>query len=167
MKHKSNSKGSNARLDGILRQITNQGQSTSKGVHPQQSLCELCYAYEENEEHLFFSCSVSQKVWNMCDRWMGVSIVHHVKARANFQHFHLFDLNNRQNLVWKGMWLAIIGEIWKHRSGVIFNHKKVDAIEIFDQAQVAAWVWMKHKIPTVKFSYSDWYLSPYTCLKFL
>jgi len=65
------------------------------------------------------------------------------------------------------MWLAIIRKIWKHRNGVIFNHKKVDPIEIFDQAQVTAWVWMKHKIPTVKSSYSDWYISPYTCLKFL
>jgi len=65
------------------------------------------------------------------------------------------------------MWLAIIGEIWKHRNDVIFNHKKINPIEIFDQAQVTTWVWTKHKIPTVKFSYSDWYLFPYTCLKFL
>jgi len=71
--------------------------------------------------------------------------VHHVKARVNFQHFHLFDLNSRQNLAWRGMWLAIIGEIWNHRNEVIFKHKKVDPIEIFSYAQVVAWVWMKHK----------------------
>jgi len=111
-----------------------------RGVQLQHSLCELCHAHEENAEYLFFSCKVSQMVWNMCDRWLGVSTVHHVKAKANFQHFHLYDLNSRQNLVWKGMWLAIIGEIWKHRNGVIFNHRKVDPREIFDQAQVAAWV---------------------------
>jgi len=138
-----------------------------RGVQLQHSLCELCRAHEENAKHLFFSCKVSQMVWNMCDRWLGVSTVHHVKAKSNFQHFHLYDLNSRQNLVWKGMWLAIIGEIWKHRNGIIFNHRKVDPREIFDQAQVAAWVWMKHKIPAMTFSYSDWYLSPHTCLKFM
>jgi len=24
-------------------------------------------------------------------------------------------------------------------------------------AQVSAWTWMKHKLPNVTFSYSDWY----------
>ena len=136
-----------------------------RGVQLQHSLCDLCSEHEEIADHLFFSCKVSQKVWNMCDSWLGVSNVHHVKARVNFQHFHLFDLNSRQNLAWRGMWLAIIGEIWNHRNGVIFKHRKVDPIEIFSYAQVAAWVWMKHKIPAVKFSYSEWYISPITCLK--
>jgi len=65
------------------------------------------------------------------------------------------------------MWLNIIGEIWNHRNGVIFKHKKVNPIEIFSHAQVVAWVWMKHKILAVMFSFSDLYLSPHTCLKLL
>jgi len=73
--------------------------------------------------------------------------------------------NYRQNLAWRGMWLATIGEIWNHRNRVIFKQRKVDPIEIFSHAQMVAWVWMKHKIPTTSFSYSDWILSPFTCLK--
>jgi len=65
------------------------------------------------------------------------------------------------------MWLAIIGEIWKHRNGITFKQSKVDPTEVFAIGQVMAWVWMKHKISSVKFSYSDWCLSPYTCLKSL
>jgi len=139
----------------------------ARGIQLQNNLCEMCLASEENAEHLFFSCRASQKVWNMCDRWIGVSSVHHVNARDNFQHFHLVNLNRRQNKIWQGMWLAIIGEIWKHRNGVIFKHRKVDPEEIFALAQVTAWVWMKHKSPSVMFSYSDWILSPYVCLKSL
>jgi len=137
------------------------------GVQLQHSLCELCLAYEENAEHLFFSCSVTQKVWTLRDRWKGLSSMHHNKARDNFQDFHLVNLNSRQNIVWQGMWLAIIGEIWKHRNRVVFKQRKVDSIEIFGLAQVTTWVWMKHKIQSVQFSYSDWYLSPYVCLKSL
>jgi len=81
--------------------------------------------------------------------------VHHANAMANFQHFYLLNLNRRKNLIWRGMWLAIIGEIWKHKNGVIFMHRRVDPIEFFDHAQVLAWVWMKYKISSVKFSYSD------------
>jgi len=38
------------------------------------------------------------------------------------------------------MWLAIIGEIWNHRNGVIFKQRKVDLIEIFSHARMVAWV---------------------------
>jgi len=56
---------------------------------------------------------MSQKVWKMCDSWIGVGSVHHNQARIHFQHIHMSNLNTRQNIVWKGMWLAIVGEIWK------------------------------------------------------
>jgi len=49
----------------------------------------------------------------------------------------------------------------------MFSQRLVDSEEIFSLAQVIAWVWMKHKISSVKFSYSDWYFSPYACLKYL
>jgi len=71
-----------------------------RGIQLQNNLCETCLASEENAKHLFFSCSASQKVWNMCDRWIGVSSVHHINARNNFQHFHLVNLNRRQNKIW-------------------------------------------------------------------
>jgi len=40
-------------------------------VQVQRSLCELCLASDESVEHLFFSCKVFQKVWNMCDNRLG------------------------------------------------------------------------------------------------
>ena len=98
---------------------------------------------------------------------MELSSLHHVKAKDNFQQFHLLNLNSRQNIIWQGMWLAIVGEIWKHTNGIVFNKRKVDLVEIFALAQVTTWVWMKYKIPSVKFSYSEWYLCPYACLKSL
>jgi len=65
------------------------------------------------------------------------------------------------------MWLTIVGEIWRHRNEVIFKQKKVDTEEISSLAQVNAWTWLKHKIHSVKFSYSDWYFAPIVCLKSL
>lgn len=103
----------------------------------------------------------------MCDKWLGINTVHHSKARNHFLSFCLVNLNSRQNSVWLGMWLAIIDEIWKQRNGIIFKHGTVDPIEIFGLAQVTTWVWMKHKIPSVEFSYSEWCLSPCICLKSL
>jgi len=47
----------------------------------------------------------------MCDQWVGANTLHHNKSCANFQHFHLIQLNGKQNSSWKGMWLTIIWEI--------------------------------------------------------
>jgi len=149
----------------FLEKLPTKDKLLAKGVQLQHNLCDLCGTHEETIVHLFFSCRVAQMVWNMCDRWLRVCNVHHINPRANFNHFHLANLNSRQNLAWRGMWLATIGEIWNHRNGVIFKQRKVDPIEIFSHAQMVAWVWMKHKIPTTSFSYSDWILSPFTCLK--
>jgi len=110
----------------------------ARGTYLQHSLCEFCLECEETIEHLFISCKESQKVWNMCYKWLGLSTVSHIMVRNNFQHFNIVNLNRQQNLVWKGMWLAIIGEIWKQRNGVIFKQYKVDPIEIFGLAQVNA-----------------------------
>jgi len=33
--------------------------------------------------------------------------MHHNQPNINFQHFYLFNLNSNQNLIWKGMWIAI------------------------------------------------------------
>jgi len=65
--------------------------------------------------------------------------VHHNHYIVNFQHFHLMQLNDKQNQIWKGMWVAIVGEIWKHRNGVIFKQGKVDSEEIFCMVQMHAY----------------------------
>jgi len=63
------------------------------------------------------------------------------------------------------MWASVVWSIWKHRNRVIFNQGKIDVEEIFTLAQVQSWVWMKHKERKVNFSYSEWILSPLTCIK--
>ena len=62
--------------------------------------------------------------------------VRHELITSYFQRFHLMGHNNRVNLVWKGLWVAIVSEIWSHRNKVVFNGAVVDAEEIFSLAQL-------------------------------
>jgi len=75
----------------------------SNGVHTKVNLrlrgvllnnydCALCGDQEESISHLFFSCKVANKVWNLCNRWVGVLSVQHNQAQENFQQFHLLSL---------------------------------------------------------------------------
>ena len=50
---------------------------------------------------------------------------------------------------------------------VLFRQGKVDIVEIFSMTQLNAWLWIKHKIFSIPFSYADWYQCPIQYLKTL
>jgi len=126
------------------------------------TLCVSCGREEETTSHILVSCKESNKVWNMCLSWMGISSVNHNELICHFEQFSCICLNQEGNRLWKSLW--VVWCIWKHRNRVIFNQVKVDAEEIFIMAQVQSWVWMKHKERKVNFSFSDWILSPLTSI---
>jgi len=42
--------------------------------------------------------------------------------------------SKKTNRVWKGMWLTLALEIWKHRNMIIFYNGHLDEVEIFARA---------------------------------
>jgi len=60
---------------------------------------------------------------------------------------------------------ALLWEVRKHRNNIVFNDGKLDNAEIFSLAQLRGWMWMKHKVTKVNFSYSDYYFCPLIWLK--
>jgi len=129
--------------------------------------CPMCQEGIETTQHLFTTCKVTQKVWDLCDRWVGNVTVGHNVITAHFQSFRLLSQSQRVNKVWKGMWVATVSEIWNHINNVVFKGGVVDHEEIFSLAQLKGWLWLKHKSSGTSFSYSDWYLSPVRCLQSL
>jgi len=115
------SKGTNTMMEEMMDKMAIKTKSVSKDIHLGNILCDLCAESDDSVKYLFFDCKKSKIVWEMCDRWIGVNMVNHNKPCVNFQHFHLMQLNGKQNKSWKGMWLAIIWEIWKHKNMVIFR----------------------------------------------
>jgi len=47
-------------------------------------------------------------------------------------------MSKNVNTLWKGMWLAIVEEIWKHRNIIVFSNGVVYVIDIFALAQLNA-----------------------------
>jgi len=130
-------------------------------------LCSLCQEGEETSQHLFGTCKVAQKVWDQCDIWVGNVTVRHEFTIIHFMSFLIIGLRQCANNAWKGMWVAIVLEIWNHKIKVVFNRGIVDAVEIFSLAQLKGWLWIKHKLSKITFSYSDWHFSLIKCLESL
>jgi len=72
----------------------------------------MCREHLENVQHLFGTCKVAQKVWDLCERWIGRVTVRHESISMHFQSFHLSNhRNNVNNRAWKEMWVAVVTEI--------------------------------------------------------
>ncbi|KAL8513490.1 hypothetical protein ACS0TY_012816 [Phlomoides rotata] len=42
--------------------------------------CVLCNNKEETTKYIFFECEMAHKVWLLCFRWLGFSIVLHLNS---------------------------------------------------------------------------------------
>ena len=82
-------------------------------------------------------------------------VVRHGFTFVNFQSYCLLSQRKGINRVWKGMWVAIVSEIWNLRNKVVFIGGLEDAEEIFCLAQLKVWLWFKFKLKRTTFSYSD------------
>ena len=83
--------------------------------------------------------------------------VQHFNLRYHFEQFHLLYINKKQNLVWKGLRVAMIWDIWNHRNRVTFKQWRMDVEEDFYIAQLMDveedfyiaqlknWLWLKSK----------------------
>jgi len=58
-------------------------------------------------------------------------------------------------IIWGGVWIAIVGEIWKHRNMCVFKNGRVDHIKVFAVTQRKVWAWITSKDKDAEFTYSD------------
>jgi len=52
----------------------------------------------------------------------------------SYENFYVVGLSKKVNLICKGMWGAIVSEVWKHRNRIVFQNGVVDDVEILAMA---------------------------------
>ena len=119
------------------------------------NVCVMYGKYEESMGHLFFNCPFAQRIWNLCNNWIGITRVHHILAKNHFHQFCILRLSKKGNSIWKCIWVAIVWTIWMHRNGIIFRSKVKDGDEVFNLAEAKAWMWITNKVSNARFTYSD------------
>jgi len=100
---------------------------------------------EENAQYVLISYDIAQKVWDNWYIWLGISSARPLNIMDHFQSFYFSSISKITNSVWRGMWLAIVSEIWRHRNKIVFNNWVVDGVEIFTLTQLKAWSWNKFR----------------------
>ena len=135
-----------------------------RGVVMQNTLCALCQTKEESCQHLFVECTHALWVWNVCHKWIGILSVQHNEIMIHFESFYLAQSNNKHNLIWRGVWAAVVRCIWEQRNSIVFDQGVVDAEEIFHNTQLKSWLWLKHKEQTSASCFAGWMMNPMLCI---
>jgi len=96
----------------MLDKIPTRRNLIRRGLTVNTSTCVMCQATDESAQYLFIQCETAQKVWYLCLRWIGIQFVQHKDVICLFEHFHLLHISSMQNLIWKGIWAAVVRSIW-------------------------------------------------------
>ena len=81
----------------------------------ESSICSMCGEGKEITSHLFCTCQVAWLVWSKCYEWMGLASLVYREPKIHFSQFRLIQESEVVNQIWLSVWIAIIGELWKHR----------------------------------------------------
>lgn len=102
--------------------------------------CVLRFQAEENVDHLFYNCQVVNKVWELVEDWLGISLRREGQAWRNFL---LCSGELRKKSIKKGkegiMWFALIWCIWNHRNEIL--ELKCNFLELVWSIKFKMWKW--------------------------
>ena len=140
----------------LLNSITSKNNLERRGVAIVSNLCCFCRVKVESTRHSFFECRVAWLVWNKCYARMGLTSVNHHDPVSHFSHFNLLNVLVKVNVVRGMVWIAVVGEIWKHRNKYIIKGGVIDHSKMFTLAQLKVWSWITSKSAHACFSYSEW-----------
>lgn len=130
-------------------------------------LCPMCHLEEEDNNHLLFACSFSQKIWQNCYNWIGVQLAQHCEP---IQYFHMhtcYWLGKSKTIIWRVMWCAMVWSIWCHKNKIIFEGVELDFDDTMEHIRLREWSWLATKVNNFSYSFYEWYMNPTYCIQLL
>jgi hypothetical protein len=152
----------------LLEKLPTRESLFSKGVvtNAMDSYCVLCCNHVESMNHIFLQCHVSNSVWIIIFKWMGLTPITNASVQ---QHFLMFgdliksNVNKRYRHV---IWLATTWCIWRWRNQIVFRGDRVNISTLVDQIIYMLWFWFTGRLRSnVDIFFDTWCNIPLHCLQ--
>jgi len=69
-----------------------------RGVQMESIVCVLCQIKEKSSQHLFVECMYAQRVWSLCQKWLGIMLVQNKGIKSHFESFHCTQASEKAKL---------------------------------------------------------------------
>ena len=94
-------------------------------LHNNDIRCVLCKTYDEDINHLFFTCHFAWRVWSCCCQWWEVSWVFADNPSTNFESWCAVRLHGGQKRLWILCFYVVVWSLWDLRNNIIFRDVNV------------------------------------------
>ena len=71
----------------LIDRIPTREALVGRGVQMESTACVLCRTEEESSQHLFIECVIAQRVWSLCQKWLGIVLVQSNEIKPHFESF--------------------------------------------------------------------------------
>lgn len=133
-----------------------------------ETCCVLCFREIESCEHIFCSCSVTQKIWQAVLSWAGVDNRLCCEVLSVYNEIGGLLKGKNAKRVKHLIWAATVWSIWLARSKVIFKGEVANVNAIVASIKHVSWGWFIAKRGRNSgMLYSYWYSSPLGILSVL
>ncbi|XP_058774310.1 uncharacterized protein LOC131648580 [Vicia villosa] len=107
-----------------------------------ERVCVFCLMHLEERNHLFLSCSMITKVWDLVYQWLGISCPLRNDCAPHFAGL-LYKLQGLCNVNRVTVfWLATCWCLWNQRNDIIFKNGILDVGEVADKIKLYTWWWL-------------------------
>ena len=123
-------------------------------------LCPLCNRQQENEDHLFYSCTVVNEVWVWLLRWCNINFDQQPSIDQFL--FTLMDIgkSKKQRKFLEAVVGCSLWFIWKARNNLVFNGKPFSTAIVTEEIQSSLFTWLKYRARCKSLFWSMWCGSP-------
>jgi len=134
-------------------------------LSPDDTICAGGCGCPESVGHLFFHCDFFGSLWHLIYQWIGIIFTPPQTVREHLHQFgHLAGLPQSTHSFLQVIWHAGCWVVWKERNSRIFSHTTQDLAHLLDSVKFMSFAWLKAKMLTFAFSYTDWWRHPLICM---
>jgi len=134
-------------------------------LHHDDTLCVGGCGDPKTTTHLFFHCDTFGRLWHLVYQWIDIKFTPPEFVRDHLHQFgFLAGAPRLTHSFLQVIWHADCWVIWKERNSRIFTHSAQDVATLLENVKFLSFFWLKVKMLTTAFSYTDWWRHPLLCM---
>ncbi|KAJ0427872.1 putative RNA-directed DNA polymerase [Helianthus annuus] len=128
----------------------------NRNIQIEDLSCTMCNSAEETVDHIFTSCSVAVRLWELIRNWCNTPPFMVFAFRDLLEWYDYSGLSGCAKEAFEGIIIVACWSLWKSRNEARFANKPVKAENIFSQVKAISFLWFVNRSRHKDILWDDW-----------
>ncbi|GJS57179.1 RNA-directed DNA polymerase, eukaryota [Tanacetum coccineum] len=133
---------------------------SNRGINIQSLVCPVCDDGIETTSHLFFSCSMTNAIYERITRWWNIPFVGWTSYEEWLGWFISIRFPANLKAILEGVFYVSWWFIWRFRNKLLFDTQSSSKALLFDNIVSCSFSWCNSRCKTL-LSWNEWLKNPY------